>query len=260
MKYRYLVYFLISLFLAGSNFLITFNIITSVILLVIFSLFFYLFFEKYRSKYLRNMNRSFEAINFINNFIISLSINPSLVYALENARNSASKNLKMQLDSISHLNIEEQIEYLYKYFELPLYGVFINIIKQYVFNGGDILDMSQALIRDSRALEDRLYRFESISRSKFREFITSWLLTFVILFVLQFSISSIYNSVHQIENYPIMIFVFYFIFLTNLTMMTNRIYDISFMTKGDSYVKETKTKNSKPKTKSKKRIFKIFNR
>ena len=138
--------------------------------------------------------------------------------------------------------------------------MFINIINQYIFNGGDILDISQALMRDSRALEDRLLDFEKMSRRKFAEFITSWALSFLILFILQFSISSIYQAIDSIAYYSILIFIFYLIFLVSLIFMTYRIYDISFMTKGDSNVKETKTKNVKVKSKSKKRIFKVFNR
>ena len=260
MKYRVIVYILASLFLGISNLFITNDIITSILIFVLFLLFFFFLFEKKRSYYTRNLNRSYEAINFINNFIISLSINPSLTYAFENAKNSASNALKLQIDSIKHLPIEEQIEYLYKYFELPLYGVFINIIKQFIFNGGDILDISQALIRDSRSLEDRLLNFEKMSKRKFFEFLTSWALSFLILFILQFSISTIYQSISMVENYSLLIFVFYGIFLVSLIFMTNRIYDISFMTKGDSYVKKTKTKNVKAKPKSKKRVFKIFNR
>lgn len=262
MKTRYLVYVIISLLFGGSFFILTSDIIFSVAALLIFLLFFFLIYDKKRNYYKRNLSRSYEAINYINNFIISLSVNSSLTYAFENAKNSAQKGLRQQIESINHLAIEEQIAYLYRYFELPLYGVFINIIKQYIFNGGDILDISQVLIRDSRALEDRLMEFEKMSRRKFSEFITSWALSFLILFILQFSISSIYQAIDSVENYALLIFVFYLIFLVSLIFMTYRIYDISFMTKGDSSpdVQEAKTKNVKAKPKSKKRTFKIFNR
>lgn len=260
MKIRYIVYIIVSLLFGVSNFILTFDFITSSGVLLLFLVFFFTLYEKKRKYYKVNLSRSYEAINYINNFIISLSVNPSLNYAFENAKNSASKELRQQIESIKHLPIEEEIAYLYRYFELPIYGVFVNIIKQYIFNGGEILDISQALIRDSRALEDRLLGFENISRRKFGEFITSWALTFVILFILQFSISAIYQSIHTISNYPILILIFYLIFLVSLILMTYRIYDISFMTKGDSNVKETKAKNVKVKSKSKKRIFKIRNR
>lgn len=260
MKVRFLIYVLISLLFGVSFFILTKDIIFSLLSLCLFVAFFFAIYDKKRNYYKRNLSRSYEAINYINNFIISLSVNPSLTYAFENAKNSTQKGLRQQIESIKHLPIEEEISYLYKYFELPLYGVFINIINQYIFNGGDILDISQALMRDSRALEDRLLDFEKMSRRKFAEFITSWALSFLILFILQFSISSIYQAIDSIAYYSILIFIFYLIFLVSLIFMTYRIYDISFMTKGDSNVKETKTKNVKVKSKSKKRIFKIFNR
>ena len=128
MKTRYLVYVIISLLFGGSFFILTGDIIFSVASLLIFLLFFFLIYDKKRNYYKRNLSRSYEAINYINNFIISLSVNPSLTYAFENAKNSAQKGLRQQIESINHLPIEEQIAYLYRYFELPLYGVFINII------------------------------------------------------------------------------------------------------------------------------------
>ena len=261
MKYKYLIYILLSLLIGVSNFLVIQSIIFSIVLLLIFLLYFFLYLDRKRTYYKRNLSRSYEAINYINNFIISLSINPSITTAFENAKNSSSPELKKQIDAITHLSHEEQIEYLYKYFEIPIYGVFINVIKQFIFNGGDILEISQVLIRDSRALEDRLLDFERMSLRKMKEFASSWLLTLVILFILQFSLNSIYTTIDQLSYYPLLIFIFFLIFLLNFYLMTEKIYDITFMTKGDSNViKETKTKNPKTKSKSKKRAIKIFNR
>ena len=135
MKYKYLVYILLSLLIGVSNFLVTQSIIFSIVLLLIFLLYFFLYLDRKRTYYKRNLSRSYEAINYINNFIISLSINPSITTAFENAKNSGSPELKKQIDAITHLSHEEQIEYLYKYFEIPIYGVFINVIKQFIFNG-----------------------------------------------------------------------------------------------------------------------------
>ncbi len=260
MKIRHFIYILVSFVLAISNLLIAQNIITTVVVLILSLVIFFVIYERDYTKYKRNLSRSYEAINYMNNFIISLSVNPSLVHAFENARNSASSELKLQIDSLKHLTIEEQIAYLYRYFELPIYGVFVNVIKQYVFNGGDILDISQTLMRDSRELEDRLLNYEKMSRRAFFEFITSRALTFVILFILQFSISTIYKSIATIANYPVLILIFYLIFSMVFILMIYRTYDITFMTKGDSYVKEAKAKNAKTKSRSKKRIFKARNR
>ena len=84
MKIRYIVYIIVSLLFGVSNFILTFDFITSSGVLLLFLVFFFALYEKKRKYYKVNLSRSYEAINYINNFIISLSVNPSLNYAFEN--------------------------------------------------------------------------------------------------------------------------------------------------------------------------------
>lgn len=243
MKLDLIIYILVPALVGVGNYFISKNLIYSIILFVIYLAFFFLFVAYKRNKYKRNINRSYEAVNYINNFIISLSVSKSFNNAFDNAKNSASKELRLQIDAIDYIPIESRIEYLYRYFEIPIYGVFINIIHQYVFNGGDILEISQLLIRDSRALEERLRDYEVQIKRKFIEFLVAWGLTTVILFALHFSIQSLGRALYSIDVYPLLIFIYFLLVLFNLYLILNKMYDLSFITKDDSYAKKVKIKN-----------------
>ena len=252
-----ILFVFVSLFAGVFCFFITRNLYFSIAVLLLYILFFFLYISPKRAKFKRNISRSYEAINFINNFIISLSVSCSLPKALENAKNSGSLNLKLQIESLSHLDVEKQIEYLYKYFEIPIYGVFINIIQQFVFNGGDILSISQLLIRDSRGIENRLNEFEQKSMRYFKELISSWGLSFLILGAIHISLANLYKEIYDLPSYPLLISVFFVLFLVNYAFLANKIYDIGFISKGDTYAKEVKEKIRKRKFRSKERTKKL---
>ena len=111
-----------------------------------------------------------ECISFINNFIISLSIHNTLSATFEMIKESISGDLRKEIDSIDHLDVEEKLDYLKNYFDSSLYDFFLKIINQYVFNGGDIIGISQLLIFDSRKIETSLDNFLMVSKRKFIEF------------------------------------------------------------------------------------------
>ena len=106
-----ILFVFVSLFAGVFCFFITRNLYFSIAVLLLYLLFFFLYISPKRAKFKRNISRSYEAINFINNFIISLSVSCSLPKALENAKNSGSLNLKLQIESLSHLDVEKQIDY-----------------------------------------------------------------------------------------------------------------------------------------------------
>lgn len=253
----YVIYLIISLIISAVGYFLTRSLLSTTLIFASYVLFFFLLLDPKRKKFKRNTSRAYEAINFINNFVISLSVSNSLTKALDNAKNSGSNDLKLHLNSLSHLEVEKQIDYLYKYFEIPIYGVFMNIISQYVFNGGDILSISQLLIRDSRGIENRLNEFEQKSKRYLKEFISSWALSFLILIVLHLSLANLYKQIYSLSFYPLLIFIFFLLFLVNFAFLLGKIYDISFISKGDTYAKELKEKNLKRKSRSKERIKKL---
>ncbi len=235
-------------------YLITFNWVYTIVVFLLYTLFFFLFYETKRKRYYLFLNRSIEAVSYINNFIISLSVTNSVYSTFNKLKENVSNELKLQIDSIEHLDVETKIEYLNTYFELPLYGVFINIIKQYIESGTNILEISQLLIHDTRNLENRIHEFEIVSKKKEKEFLISWGLTFLILVIMQFSLSTLVKNIEEeLVYYPILVLVYFVAFLGVYYLYALKIFDTSFIVKGETYHEKNQTKSRKPRFGLKKR-------
>ena len=235
-------------------YIITLDIIFSVFTFLIYLVFFYFIYDLKRNKYFDTLNRTYEAISYMNNFIINLSVTNSVYTTFENMKSNVSDNLKLQIESIGHLDVDTKIEYLNNYFNLPLYGVFINIVKQYIESGTNILEISQLLIHDTRNLEDRLHEFEVNGKRKEKEFLISWGLTFLILVIMKFSLSTLTKNVQmELAIFPLLVLIYFVAFLVVYYVYILNIFDISFIFKGEIYREKVETKIRKAKFKFKKR-------
>lgn len=206
--------------------------------------FFFVLIEKEYQKYKKINRTTHECVNFINNFIISLSIHNTISATFEMIKESFSGELKKEVDSIEHLNIVEKLEYLSDYFNSSLYDFFLKIIHQYEYNGGDIIGISQILIFDSRNVETSLDNFISVSKRKFIEFIILWGITMAILLILQFALSMFYDTILNMSFYAPSIFIFFIMFLIFLYFFLKHNFNLSF-------INEWREKdNEKPQTKN----------
>ncbi len=213
-------------------------------LLMICLVFFFVLIEKEYQKYKKINRTTHECVNFINNFIISLSIHNTISATFEMIKESFSGELKKEVDSIEHLNIVEKLEYLSDYFNSSLYDFFLKIIHQYEYNGGDIIGISQILIFDSRNVETSLDNFISVSKRKFIEFIILWGITMAILLILQFALSMFYDTILNMSFYAPSIFIFFIMFLIFLYFFLKHNFNLSF-------INEWREKdNEKPQTKN----------
>lgn len=251
---KYLVYGLFCLGFTGIFYLVTEDLILTIIVALLYILFFFGLYNYKSNEFNKRIERNYEAISFINNFIISLSVTNSINATYEAMKENASEPLKQQMSSIDHLNVETKIEYLNNYFKLPLYIVFINIINQYVESGANILDISKLLIHDTRNLENRIHEFELTSKRKERDFLVSWGFTFVILAVLQIALSSFVKEVKDTLSYfPFLILGYYLMFIAIYYVYTTRIFDLGFIYQGESKHEEVQRKDRKVKFGFKKR-------
>ncbi len=251
---KYLIYSLFCLGFTGIFYLVTGDLILTIIVCLLYLLFFFGLYNFKASEFSKKIDRNYEAISFMNNFIISLSVTNSINATYEAMKENASESLRQQMSSIDHLNVEVKIEYLNKYFELPLYTVFVNIINQYVESGANILDISKLLIHDTRNLENRIHEFELTSKRKERDFLVSWGFTFIILAILQVALSSFVKEVKDTLSYfPLLILGYYLMFLGVYYAYTTRIFDLAFIYKGETKHEEIQRKDRKIKFRFKKR-------
>ncbi len=157
---------------------------------------------------------------------------------------SLSKELKNEVDNITHLNVDEKLEYLRSYFDSSLYDFFIKIINQFQYNGGDIIGISQLLIFDSRKIETALDNFLSVSKRKFVEFIVLWGITMAILIILQVSLSMFYQTIIEMPFYAPSIFIFFIIFLFILYVFLKHSYNLGFINDWREKENEKSTKKN----------------
>ena len=150
-------------------------------------------------------------------------------YAFEQLKDSYSGRFKEELDNLSGLEIEAQLESLKSYFNLNLYDFFVKMMHQYIFNGGDILNISQMLIFDSRRLESTLDDFKIVAKRKLIEFATLWGITIIILVVVQLSLSMFYDTILEMSFYSGAIFGFFVVFLVFLYLILLQRFNLSFI-------------------------------
>lgn len=229
MNKRIIIYLLASILLALLNLYTTKDFIFSGVLLIISIIFFFLLIEKEYVKYKRIDKTTHECIAFINQFIITLSINHSIQTTFESIKDSLKDELKIRVENMEDKSVEDALSALREYFNLNVYDFFVKIIKQYIDNGGDILKLTQLLIFDSRKLQTSLDDFKIISKRKAIEFMSLWGLTFLILIIIQLSLSMFYDSILKMEFYSPSIFGFFLVFLLFLYLFMKHIFNLSFI-------------------------------
>ncbi len=188
------IYLFLALFLGLLAWIGTNQILIAGIFFGLVSLdgFFYLDkrFEHYG---IRNQKRH-ECFQFINSFIIALSVKKTLGSAYQTVVSQSSGPIADELTSNQHLNTNEALETMMSYFVTPSYGLFLNVVRLYEEQGGDILIMGEFLIHEVRREEEKLTLTEIMVRQKMVNFIILWIMTLVILVFCRFGISSFYEQ------------------------------------------------------------------
>lgn len=173
------------------------------------------------------MERIHAGYHFINSFIITLSVKDSLEEAYQNGLRMAPQNLIEETNEIENMTVLEKITFLRSYFNLAIYKMFINIVAMYQEQGGNILAISDSLLRECTRVEKTLAESKSIGNMHLVEFITLWLLSFFILVFLRFAISQFY---FQMISTPLVIGLisgFYLIFLVSIHLFILKFVSLS---------------------------------
>lgn len=240
---RILIYLSLDFALTALFIYTTRNYIYGIVLFLINLIFFLLLVEKEFKKFSLIDRKTHECISFINNFIITLSINNSITTTFESVRDSFKGELKQEIDSIDHLMVDERLKVLKTYFNLSLYEFFLKIINQYEYNGGNILQISQLLIFDSRKLQTSLDNFKSVSKRKMIEFMTMWGITLIILVVIQVALNMFYNSILKMSFYTPSIFAFFIMFLLFIYLFIKHQTNLTFINEKKEKVYEVKNED-----------------
>ena len=218
---------IVSFAFAGLIFIASENIFSTISIFLITLLFFVLLIKRQIDKYQEKTRRYHQCYQFINSYLISLSIKGSLSAARESSYGTADKGTREVIDSIKDLDEEEKLSYLSKYFKFDLYHLFVDTIKVWSEQGGDILTMSQYLINQVRLKEEYLLYCESVHRSKLIEFFVLWGITLTILTSLRFALSEFYTRIVHAMFFQIAVVVLFLFVLLSIYLMVMRITNVT---------------------------------
>src|SRR5574344_1185221 len=226
---RSIIYSILSLIFGALFYYLSNNLIFSILVLLLYLAFFFLFYE-----------RKYRTYKLIINFIITISINKSVNSTFDSLSNSFSDSLVEQINSINHLSDEEKVMYLDNYFQSPLYSAFLKILKQNLYEGGNIIDSAHLLIFDTRIVEENLNQFLSISYKKVFQFCLMWGFCFLIFLLMRIFFRSYYVQIQNMTYFPYSLFAFFFVFLVCLWLILSHFLDLRFINKE---IKNEKNKN-----------------
>ena len=207
-----------SIVLTGVNYIASQNLLTSLFIFLITNAFFVLIVKRQMHKNQLKTHRYHQCFQFINTFIISLNVKGSMNAAMQSSYETTDEDTKEIIDSIKELNEEEKLSYLIKYFKFDIYRLFVDTIKLWNEEGGDILKMSEYLINQARLKEQYLLNCETIHKQKTIEFVVLWSISLAILGILRFALSQFFSKIsaslfYQISVAAIILFALFSIYV-----------------------------------------------
>ena len=122
---------------------------------------------------------------------------------------------------------------------------------QYIYNGGDILKLSQILLFDVHQLSEEVLNHKSLIVKKLIEFISLWILTFIILIIMKFSLANYFEEIMVLDYFRYGILGFFTFFYVNLILFIFNSFNLSFV-KDITYENKTIKRKRKEKKKNEK--------
>lgn len=216
----------VSFVFGGVSYISTQNLILSICVFLLSSMFLILYVRRELNKFNTKTHRYHQCYQFINSYLISLSIKGSMSAALESGYEISDEGTKEIIDSIKELSEEEKLQYLDKYFKFDLYHLFVDTVLLWNEEGGDILEMSQYLVNKARLKEEYLINCKSIHRSKLVEFAVLWAITLAILCVLRFALSQFFSRISQTIIYQAAVGSLFAFIIFSIYMLLKHITNI----------------------------------
>lgn len=197
-------------------YLTSFNLIIALATGIIYAAYYFLIAKKMLKNISTSNKKAHECYNFINSFIITLSVKESLEEAFDNATRNADGLFLEFLSNMKDMQIENKIEYLIKYFHYSSYRMFTKIIALYQEQGGNILKMSESLLSENNRIEQACIDNENESRKKAVEFAILWFLGFLVLVFMRFSLNNFYSTMLKSTIFMVLLISFFLLVLLSI--------------------------------------------
>ncbi len=153
-----------------------------------------------------------DCYRFMNSFITTCSVTSSLIKSYEVASDGAMGEMKEAMSGIEGNNVEDKLVFLSSYFQSNLYEVFLSIVTIYQNRGGDILNLSSALLEEATKAEADADKRLKGGASRMLKHGLLWAMSLGIVAFLRFALSSFYGQLLASSTFMLSL-CFYFLFL-----------------------------------------------
>ena len=221
------VFIIIGLMLGVLCYLSTNSILYAALIAVVFILDFFILMRKRFVHYFSLIERVHTSYHFINSFVITLSVKESLEDAYQNGIRIKNARLNALTDQLNEMAVIERVKYLKDYFNLSIYLMFLNVVNLHQDQGGNILIMSDNLIKECTRTEKTLSETLSIGHKHLKEFITLWIMSIAILIFMRFSLKDFYVTMLKSTLFSALLFVFFLICIISINLFVNSFTDLT---------------------------------
>lgn len=227
MKTIIIIFSIVSVAVSAVCFIATNNIYFSIAVLLIYLLYFFVFQFKKIKKFQSLSKRVHSCCFFINSCVITLSVKDSFEDSYQSGLRIDDKQLKLYASELNEYSPYEKIVYLRKYFSLAIYKMFLNILEIYQDQGGNILTMSENLLRECTRTEKKLLESTNIGVKHLIEFFLLWALSFAVLIFMKFGIGDFYNQMLNNSLIVPLIFAYFLLCLFSIHLFLNSFLNLS---------------------------------
>lgn len=227
MSNLFLIGLIVGLIFALVSYIATTNYIIAGLLFVISILYFSFRVKTILKKHKERVNNIHLAYQFINNFIISLSIHKNVETASKVTIENFDPNFMERVGDISELSFYERTQYLSKIFKMKAYCLFLTIVEIYQDNGGDILNMSSYLLNKVQSIEGYILSSENYNKKKLVEFIILWSFSIGIIVFLRFALRDFFPYLIKSNIYCWGIFLFFILILASIEVFSRKISNLN---------------------------------
>jgi len=227
MKKINVIFITLGIVFGGLCYVTTNNLIFSIILLVVFITDYFFLMRKRFVHYFSLIERVHTSYHFINSFLISLSVKDSLEEAYQSGIRINNARLNAETEQLTEMSVIDRVKYLKDYFNLSIYLMFLNVLTLHQDQGGNILSMSDNLMREATRTEKTLSDTLAIGGKHLKEFMILWIMSVGILLFMRYSLNDFYASMLKNNLFGYLIFIFYIICIASINLFVIAFTDLT---------------------------------
>ena len=222
-----IIFLVMSVVAAIVCYIATSNIIFSLAILLIYVAYYFLFQYKRIKKYFFLTRRVHSCCFFINSFVITMSVKESYEEGFKSGIAIKDDQLHLFAGELEELSSFEKVKYLKNYFKLTIYMMFLNVLEIYQDQGGNILTMTENLMRECTRTEKQLTDSSNLGVKHLIEFALLWSMSFAVLLFLKFGLGDFYQKMLNVPIFAPAIFIFFLLCLLSIHLFLNTFLNLS---------------------------------